>query len=96
MFRPDNGDEAKADMSAEARRWWPLPAFRDPGGRNEECEASGVLLRLPMMLLPDSMMMRWQKEKPSKLSQPSINIEESGGGFSGREFRYVGKVGEIE
>ena len=53
MFWLARGDEAKGDMSAEARNAWPLPAARDEGGRSEEWDASGVLFRLPMMLLAD-------------------------------------------
>ena len=49
MLRPERGEDVNADISAEARRWWPLPALRDEGGRREECDASGVLLRLPMI-----------------------------------------------
>jgi hypothetical protein len=40
-------------MSAEARRWWPGFMPRDEGGRRDELEASGVLLRLPMLWLDD-------------------------------------------
>lgn len=48
MFLPDNGEEEKAPMSAEARRWWVLPTLRDEGGRRDELDASGVLFRFPM------------------------------------------------
>jgi hypothetical protein len=38
-------------MSAEDRSWW-LPAIvREVGGRKEDLEASGVLFRLPIILL---------------------------------------------
>lgn len=40
-------------MSAEARRWWPGFMARDEGGRKVELEASGVLLRLPIVWLAD-------------------------------------------
>lgn len=43
----------KAPISAEARRIWPEPMVRDDGGRKEELDASGVLLRLPKILLAD-------------------------------------------
>ncbi len=49
MLRADKGEGEKAAMSAEARRWCPLPTLRDVGGRREEFDASGVLLRLPMI-----------------------------------------------
>ncbi len=51
MFCPAKGEEPKGDMSAEARRWCPFPAFRDDGGRREEWDASGVLFLLPITLL---------------------------------------------
>lgn len=55
MPRAAKGEVAeKAPMSAEARSWWPAPMVPlEFGGRREELEASGVLLRLPMMLLAD-------------------------------------------
>lgn len=53
MFRPESGDEENADISAEARRWCPDPIVREDGGRRPEWDASGVLLRLPMILLAD-------------------------------------------
>jgi len=54
MPREARGDEVeKAPMSAEARRWWPGFMPRDEGGRRDELEASGVLLRLPMLWLDD-------------------------------------------
>ena len=41
-------------MSAEARSELPEPMARDDGGRSDEAPpASGVLLRFPMMWLPD-------------------------------------------
>ena len=63
MPRVAKGEVAEnAPMSAEARRWWPPGAMvRDVGGRSvepdrDELDASGVLLRFPMML--DMVIMR--------------------------------------
>ena len=51
MFLLDKDEFPNPDMSAEDRSWW-LPAIvREVGGRKEDLEASGVLFRLPMMLL---------------------------------------------
>lgn len=52
MFLADRG-EVNEDMSAEERRFWEpeLARTREAGGRSEGLEASGVLLRLPMILL---------------------------------------------
>lgn len=51
MVREERG-EGNPDISAEARSWWELPRLReDEGGRREDLEASGVLLRFPMMWL---------------------------------------------
>lgn len=49
MLREESGDGAKADISAEARRWCPLPTLREDGGRSDEFDASGVLFLLPIM-----------------------------------------------
>jgi len=54
MPRAAKGEVAeKAPMSAEALSWWPPIVPLELGGRRVELEASGVLLRLPMMLLAD-------------------------------------------
>lgn len=51
MVRVERG-EGKPDMSAEARSWWEPPRLREEeGGRRDDLEASGVLLRFPMMWL---------------------------------------------
>lgn len=48
MPRLASGEEVKAPMSAEARRACPVAAtVREDGGRREELDASGVLLRFP-------------------------------------------------
>lgn len=52
LAREDRGEE-NAPISAEARKWCPDPSAREDGGRRVELEASGVLLRLPTMLLAD-------------------------------------------
>lgn len=36
MLRLERGEEGKAAISAEARRWCPEPMARDEGGRREE------------------------------------------------------------
>jgi hypothetical protein len=51
IFLLDIAELPNPDMSAEDRSWW-LPAIvREVGGRKEDLEASGVLFRLPIMLL---------------------------------------------
>lgn len=46
-------------MSAEARSWWPDPMALEEGGRRDEMfPASGVLLRLLMMLDEDDILSR--------------------------------------
>lgn len=72
MLRDDRGD-GKPDISADARSWCD-PRFRDDdGGRRLDLEASGVLLRLPMIWLAISRdLMRvvfWNKEGQRKVSE---------------------------
>lgn len=52
MFREESG-EVKLDISAEERKVEDpvAPIVREVGGRRAGLDASGVLLRLPMMLL---------------------------------------------
>jgi hypothetical protein len=48
MPRLESG-EVKPPISAEARKWWPDPMVREPGGRSD-VDPSGVLFLFPDML----------------------------------------------
>lgn len=82
MPRLASGDE-KPPMSAEARRWWPAPMERDPGGRSE-LEPSGVLFLLAAML--DMVMGCWLGRWAGDVNSDSlVSLCAGVSGVSGRQ-----------